>query len=143
MTFRRPLRGISATLAVLGLLLVGTPARVAIVITGGPTYTAGTWSCTTPTSGSEKLAGGATYTCSGTAGSFSNLYIGINNSNVPAGTTPIGDKMNSNGTTQPTGSEIYAWSTEGATSIQYTGSTSITGCTEHTVGCPPTRSKSP
>ena len=124
MTFRRPLRGISATLAVLGLLLVGRPARAAIVITNGPTYTpGGGWTCTTPTSGTEKLAGGATYTCTGTAGAFSNLYIGIKNNNVPAGTTPIGDKMNSTGATQPSGTEIYSWSTEGATTIQYTGST--------------------
>ena len=123
--------GISAArtllvLGVLGLLLAASPAR-AIVITGGPSATAGTWSCTTPTLGSEKLAGGATYTCTGTAGQFSNLYIGINNSNVPSGTTPIGDKMNSNGTTQPTGSEIYSWSSDGASNIVYTGSTSITG----------------
>src|SRR5207249_8870220 len=55
-----------ATLAVLGLLVAGSPASAAIVITSGPTYTpGGTWSCTAPTAGSEKLAGGGTYTCTG------------------------------------------------------------------------------
>src|SRR6185436_16322625 len=65
-------------------------------------------------------------TCTGTANAFSNLYIGIKNNNVPAGTVPIGEKMNSNGTTDPSGTEIFSWSTEGATFIQYTGSTTIT-----------------
>jgi len=116
----------SVTLVVLGLLLGAAPAG-AIVITGGPTYTPPNgWTCTTPASGGEKLAGGATYTCSGSAGAYSNLYIGIKNNNVPPGTVPIGEKMNSNGVTEPTGAEIFAWSTETATTIIYTGSTTIT-----------------
>jgi len=115
-----------ATLAVLGLLIGASPAA-AIVITGGPTYSpGGGWSCTGAVAGNEKLAGGATWTCAGTAGAFSNLYIGIKNDNVPAGTVPFGEKMNSNGTTEPTGTEIFSWSTESATTIVYTGSTSIT-----------------
>ena len=67
-----------ATLAVLGLLVGASPAG-AIVITGGPTTSpGGGWSCTAPAAGSEKLAGGATIAARGTAGAFSNLYIGIN-----------------------------------------------------------------
>src|SRR5206468_1905656 len=68
---RRPSSTVArvATLAMLGLLVAGSPAGAQIVVTGGPSYTpGGTWSCTTPTSGSEKLSGGATYTCTGTAG---------------------------------------------------------------------------
>src|SRR5437867_11291478 len=111
-----------ATLAVLGLLVGGSPAVGAIVVTAGPTYTpGGTWSCTTPTAGSEKLSGGATYTCTGTAGAFSNLYIGIKNNNIPSGTVPIGEKMNSDGTTNPTGAEIFALSSEPGSTIVYTG----------------------
>src|SRR5437867_260164 len=112
-----------ATLAVLGLLVGGSPAVGAIVVTAGPTYTpGGTWSCTTPTAGSEKLSGGATYTCTGTAGAFSNLYIGIKNN---VSTTPIGEKMNSNGTTEPSGAEIFAWSSEPGSTIVYTGTTTV------------------
>jgi hypothetical protein len=119
----------TARVAFVALAVLGAakPAA-AIVITGGPSYTpGGGWSCTTPTAGSEKLAGGATYNCSGTAGAFSNLYIGIKNNNVPAGTVPIGEKMDSNGTTEPSGAAIFAWSTEGATTIVYTGSTTHRG----------------
>ena len=117
----------AALLTLLGLLVGAGPAA-AVVITNGPTYSpGGGWSCTTPTGGSEKLAGGATYSCAGTAGAFTNLYIGIKNNNVPPGTVPFGEKMNSNGTTEPTGSEIFSWSTETANTIVYTGQTSITG----------------
>jgi hypothetical protein len=106
-----------AILAVLGLLVGASPAA-AIVITGGPTYTpGGGWSCTTTAGGTEKLAGGATYSCSGTAGAFSNLYIGIKNNNVPPGTVPIGEKMNSNGVTEPSGSEIFTHSSSSGTTI--------------------------
>src|SRR6185295_456050 len=42
-------------------------------------------------------------------------------------TVPFGDKMNSNGTTEPTGNEMFIWSADGATFIRYTGQTSITG----------------
>ena len=116
-----------ALVGMLAVLGIASSASAAIVITGGPTYApGGSWGCTTSAGGSEKLAGGATYTCTGTTGAFSNLYIGIKNNNVPAGTAPFGEKMNSNGTTEPTGTEIFSWSTETATTIQYTGSTSIT-----------------
>src|SRR5262245_55093596 len=64
-----------ATLAVLGLLAVAAPAG-AIVITNGPTTSPGSsWTCSLPASGSEKLAGGGNYSCSGTASAFSNLYL--------------------------------------------------------------------
>src|SRR5438045_3661745 len=68
-----------ATLAVLGLLVAGSAARAAIVITGGPTTApGGAWTCTAPTAGNEKLGTGAAYSCTGTSYPFSNLYIGIN-----------------------------------------------------------------
>ncbi len=133
MTVRRSQRRVCAaqiralaSLAILSVLVAASPAS-AIVITGGPTYSpGGSWVCGGAVAGNEKLAGGATWTCSGTAGAFSNLYIGIKNNNVPAGTVPYGEKMNSNGVTEPTGAEIFSFSTEGANFIQYTGSTSMT-----------------
>ena len=88
-----------AMLAVLGLLVGASPAA-AIVITGGPsTSPGGGWGCAGATQGDEKLAGGANWTCSGTAGAFSNLYVGINS----ATGVPFGEKMNSNGVTEPSG----------------------------------------
>src|SRR5262245_12086526 len=66
------------TWAVLGLLVVAAPASAVIISAGPTTSPGGGWSCTTPASGPEKLAGGQTYTCTGTAGAFSSLYVGIN-----------------------------------------------------------------
>jgi Disintegrin len=112
-----------ATLAVLGLLAAAAPAG-AIVLTGGPTTSpGGGWTCTAPTAGLEKLAGGGNYTCSGTAGAFTNLYLGINRST----SSPFGDKMNSSGGSEPSGTEMFIWSADGATFIRYTGSTSMVG----------------
>src|SRR5215813_1136652 len=87
---RRPGSAV-ATLAVLGLLAIGSsPAAAQTVITTGPTTSpGGGWSCTGATAGNEKLAGGATWTCAGTAGSFSNLYLGINKSTG----SPFGETM--------------------------------------------------
>jgi hypothetical protein len=113
----------AALLGMLGLLVGASPAA-AIVITGGPSYSpGGGWSCTGAVPGNEKLAGGATWTCSGTAGAFSNLYIGINN----ATTLPFGEKMNVPPpyTAEPSGNEMFIWSADGATFIRYTGQTTI------------------
>ena len=67
-----------AVLAIFGLLGAAAPA-MAIVISGGPTTTPGSgWGCTAPVAGTEKLPGGGNYTCSGTAGAFTNLYLGVN-----------------------------------------------------------------
>src|SRR6185436_15471975 len=113
-----------ATLAILGLLSIGSsPAAAQTFISGGPTTApGGGWSCTGAVAGNEKLAGGATWTCAGTAGAFSNLYLGINS----ATTLPFGEKMNSSGGSEPTGTERVVWSSpNGATTIQYTGQTTI------------------
>ena len=89
-----------AILAVFGLLVAAAPA-MAIVISGGPTTTpGGGWGCTAPVAGTEKLTGGGNYTCSGTAGAFTNLYLGINKST----SSPFGDKMDGTGA-EPTGAE--------------------------------------
>ena len=105
MTFTRPQRTCSAaqtrarhstfttrvTLAVLGLLIAASPAA-AIVLTGGPTTSpGGGWTCTAPAAGTEKNAGGGNYTCNGTAGAFTNLYVGLNR-NL---TLPFGNGMDS------------------------------------------------
>ncbi len=109
-----------ATLAVLGLLVAAAPAS-AIVISNGPTTAPGAgWSCSLPVAGSEKLAGGGNYSCAGTASAFSNLYIGINRLT----TLPFGLKMNSVGT-EPSGTEMFIWSTDTATTIRYTGQTAM------------------
>ncbi len=128
MTLARPQRRIwaartTATLAVLGLLVAAAPAG-AIVISNGPTDTpGGGWSCTLPVAGSEKLAGGGNYTCTGTAGSFTNLYLGVDRNT----TVPFGDNMDSTGGSEPSGNERFIWSADGATTIRYTGTTSIAG----------------
>src|SRR5207244_7844431 len=111
------------TLAVLALLSIGSsPAAAQTVITGGPTTApGGGWTCTAPVAGTEKLGTGGNYSCSGTAGSFSNLYIGINKST----TVPFGDKMNSN-SAEPSGAEMIVWSVNGATTIRYTATTGVT-----------------
>ncbi len=110
------------TLAILALLVAASPAA-AIVITGGPTYSPGSgWGCTAPPAGSEKLVT-TNYTCTGTAGAFTNLYIGINQ----ATTFPFGDKMDSTAGAEPSGNERFVWSADGATFIRYTGQTSIVG----------------
>src|SRR5262249_31363935 len=111
-----------ATLAILGLLIAAAPAG-AVVLSGGPAYTGGTWSCTTPVGGPEKLTGGATYNCSGTAGQFTNLYIGINKNT----SLPFGDKQNSSGGSEASAGERFAWSTNGSAFIRYTGQTTISG----------------
>jgi len=112
-----------ATVAVFALLIGAAPAG-AIVISSGPTYTpGGGWSCTAPVAGSEKLGTGGNYTCSGTAGSFSNLYLGVNSATA----FPFGDKMNSSGGSEPAGAERFVWSADGSTFIRYTGQTAITG----------------
>src|SRR6185369_8506638 len=95
--------GSIVTLAVLGLLVAAAPAS-AIIISAGPTYTPGNgWTCTAPAAGTEKLAGGGNYSCSGTASSFSNLYLGINRLT----SSPFGDKMNSSGGSEPSGNEMF------------------------------------
>ena len=73
--------------------------------------------------GAEKQAGGANVSCSGTAGAFTNLYLGIKRDT----TVPFGIKMNSLGGSEPSGLEMFIWSADGATTIRYTGRTSITG----------------
>ena len=90
-----------ATLAVLGLLAIGSsPAAAQTVISSGPTTSpGGGWSCTGAVAGNEKLAGGATWTCAGTAGAFSNLYLGINKSTG----SPYGETMVNTGATEPSG----------------------------------------
>src|SRR6185436_4065802 len=109
------------TLAVLGLL-GATPSAAAIILTGRPTTApCGGWTCTLPVSGSEKLAGGGNYTCGGTAGAFTNLYIGVNKNTG----LPFGDQMDANA--EPTGTEVFAWSADGSAFIRYTGQTSIVG----------------
>jgi cysteine-rich repeat protein len=132
MTFTRPQRTSSAaqnrarhsalttrvTLAVLGLLIAASPAA-AIVIGNPTTSPGGGWSCTAPAAGIEKQAGGGNYTCSGTAGAFTNLYLGINRNT----SLPFGIQMDANA--EPTGNEVFAWSANGATFIRYTGQTSI------------------
>src|SRR5580765_6307588 len=111
-------------LAVVALLVAASPAS-AIVLTGGPTYTpGGGWTCTvTSAAGAEKQAGGANVSCSGTAGAFTNLYLGIKRDT----TVPFGIKMNSSGGSEPSGNEMFIWSTDGPTFIRYTGQSSITG----------------
>ncbi len=130
MTLAQPQRIISAaqtralgmTLAILGLLVAASPAR-AIVLTGGPTTAPGSgWTCTAPAAGTEKNAGGGNYTCNGTAGAFTNLYLGINRNT----TLPFGDGMDSS-SDEPGGTERFLWSANGATFIRYTGQTSISG----------------
>src|SRR5581483_3600094 len=111
----------AALFAVLGLLMPALPAAAAIVITGGPSAPAGSWSCTAPAAGSEKLAGGGNYTCSGTAGAFSNLYLGINSNTG----LPFGDKMNSAAGSEPSGAERFVWSVNGTNTIRYTGQTAM------------------
>lgn len=111
-----------ATFVVLGLLVPASPAG-AIVLTGGPTTSpGGGWSCSAPVAGTEKLAGGGNYTCSGTAGAFTNLYLGINRSTA----SPFGDGMDSPAA-EPSGNERVIWTQNGATFIRYTGQTSMTG----------------
>src|SRR5262245_56956891 len=112
------------TLAVVALLVATSPAS-AIVLTGGPTYSpGGGWTCTVTTAaGAEKQAGGANVNCSGTAGAFTNLYLGIKRDT----TTPSGIKMSSTGGSEPSGNEMFIWSTDGATTIRYTGQSSIIG----------------
>ncbi len=120
----RARRHVSAllSLALLGLLVAAAPAA-AIVLTGGPTTSpGGGWGCTTPTAGSEKLAGGGNFTCTGTAGAFTNLYIGINRSTG----LPFGDNMDSN-IAEPSGNERFIWTQNGSTFIRYTGQTSMVG----------------
>ncbi|MCC6847414.1 MAG: hypothetical protein IT294_02845 [Deltaproteobacteria bacterium] len=108
--------------ALLGLLIAASPAA-AIILTGGPTYTpGGGWTCTAPAAGTEKNAGGGDYTCNGTAGAFTNLYLGINRNT----TQPFGDGMDSS-SDEPGGTEMYLWSANGGTFIRYTGQTSIAG----------------
>jgi cysteine-rich repeat protein len=134
MTFTRPQRTSSAaqtrarhsafttrvTLAVLGLLLAASPAA-AIVLTGGPTTSpGGGWTCTTPAAGTEKNAGGGNYTCNGTAGAFTNLYVGLNRNT----SLPFGNGMDSS-SAEPGGTEMFLWNTNGGTFIRYTGQTSI------------------
>jgi cysteine-rich repeat protein len=109
-----------ATLAVFGLLVAAAPAA-AIVITSGPTTApGGGWSCTAPAAGSEKLAGGGNYTCSGTAGAFTNLYLGVNRNTG----LPFGDGMDSS-SAEPSGNERVIWTQDGSTFIRYTGQTSM------------------
>ena len=113
---------IRLTLAVVGLLIAAAPAA-AIVITNGPTYAPGSgWSCTAPVAGLEKLAGGGNYTCTGTAGAFTNLYLGVNRST----SSPFGDNMDS-ASAEPSGNERFIWTQNGATFIRYTGQTSMAG----------------
>src|SRR4029079_17576739 len=87
-------RSVLVTLAVVALLVAASSAS-AIVLTGGPTYSpGGGWTCTvTSAAGAEKQAGGANVSCSGTAGAFTNLYLGIKRDT----TVPFGIKMNSSG----------------------------------------------
>src|SRR5581483_9318943 len=112
----------AASLVMMALLVGAAPAAAQTVITGGPTTSpGGGWTCTAPGAGSEKLAGGGNYSCTGTSYPFSNLYIGINKNT----TTPFGEKMNSTAGSEPTGAERFVWSTNpGTTQIQYTGQTS-------------------
>jgi cysteine-rich repeat protein len=130
MTFCRPQRKISVTrtrasvlvgtLAVLGLLITAAPAR-AIVLTGGPTYApGGSWTCTAPVASTEKSAAGGNYTCTGSAGAFTNLYIGVKRDTA----TSFGDNMDS-ASAEPTGNERFLWSVDGTNTIRYTGQTSI------------------
>jgi hypothetical protein len=86
-------------LAVVALLVAASPAS-AIVLTGGPTYSpGGGWTCiVTSAAGAEKQAGGATVSCSGTAGAFTNLYLGIKRDT----TVPFGIKMNSSAGSEST-----------------------------------------
>jgi len=111
-------------LMMLALLVAASPARAVTVIPIGPTTSpGGGWACTAPSAGTEKLGTGGNYTCSGTAGAFSNLYLGINKNT----TLPFGDKMNSSAGSEPTGTERFLWSADGSTFIRYTGQTTMTG----------------
>ncbi|MGH3580930.1 MAG: hypothetical protein ACRERC_06295 [Candidatus Binatia bacterium] len=109
---------IVAALALLGL----ASSASAVIITGGPTYTPPNGgSCSV--SGDPKGPTGGLWTCTAPLASYTNLYIGIKNNNVPVGTTPIGLAMRTN--TQPTGAEIVSWSAEAGLTITYTGQTAV------------------
>jgi hypothetical protein len=99
---------------------VGASSASAIVFSGPAYLPPGGASCLL--SGNAKLAGGATWTCTQTVANYSNLYIGIKNDNMPAATSPQGESMDNN---QPSGAEIFAHFSTGASTIVYTGTTSV------------------
>jgi hypothetical protein len=115
-------RGAMMRRAIFALLaLLGSVSSASAIVFSGPSYTPpGGASCIL--TGTAGLAGGATWTCTQTVANYSNLYIGIKNNNVPAGTSPQGESMDTNA---PSGAEIFAHSSTGATAIVYTGTTQV------------------
>jgi hypothetical protein len=117
---------IVARVATIGILVLlgATASASATVITGGPTYFPPSGGrCESFVNGEAKAAGGATWTCIVNPANYAAIYIGIKNDNVPFGTTPIGEAMRQSN--QPSGLEIFAWSSEGGNQITYTGQTSV------------------
>ena len=112
--------------ALFGIMaMLGAAASAqALVITGGPTYTLpGGGSCTV-TNIPGRLTG-ATVTCTGVnPGLHSNVYFGIRNDTNPNGAATDGGG--------PSGSEVFAFSSSGGSSITYTGSTTITSANAST-----------
>src|SRR5262249_3668708 len=107
------------------LISLGVATSAWAAAFSGPTYSLpGGGSCSGPTGGAEKLAGGGTWNCTSiNTGGTTNRYFGIRNDTV--GNIPIGDKMNSNGTTEPSGGEIWSYSSQTANTLVFTGSTTI------------------
>ena len=107
--------GALAAAAIVALLGV-TSSASALIITGGPTYTLpGGGSCSVA---GDPSSGTATVTCSGVStSSHTNVYFGVRND-----LSALGNALDNNG---PTGGETWAFSSNTATSITYTGATTV------------------